>query len=232
MLPMKVTNKPMFGFAVPAALLAAGVCSVMSFFYDGMLSALGIDVSRSCMIPDSASGLIYAFIANVLIVPIASELCTHGVILQLIRQFGDGTALCLTSIIIAASAYDITVFMFEAAVSFVIGYFIIRTGSVLTGVIMRIAVRAYAFVFCLLDSRTPPEYSETFVRAFLFLTLMIGLVSTVRFLYSHSDKFAMTIKTGYMSFGRKVLETACNIPIVIWFTLTFLVTVFNIRFIN
>ncbi len=232
MLPMKVTNKPMFGFAVPAALLTAGVCAVMSFFYDGLLSTLGIDVSRSQMIPDSASGMVYAFIANVLIVPIVSELCTHGVILQLIRQFGDGTALFLTSIIIAASAYDITVFMFEAAASFVIGYFIIRTGSVLTGVIMRVTVRAYAFALCLLDSRIDSEYSETFLRAFLFLTLMIGLVSTVRFLYFHSDRFSMTIKTGYMSFGRKVLETAGNIPMVIWFTLTFLVTIFNLRFIN
>lgn len=232
MLPMKVTNKPMFRFAVPAALLTAGVCSVMSLFYNRLLSTLNIEASSPYIIPDSASGIIYAFIANVLIVPIVSELCTHGVIMQLIRQFGDGTALCLTSLIIAASAYDITIFMFEAAASFVIGYFIIRTGSVLTGVIMRVAVSAYVFAFCLIKSLTPSEYSETVLMAFLFVTLMIGLAAAVRFLYFRSDSFSMTIKTGYMSFGRKVLETAGNIPMVIWFTLTFLVTVFNIRFLN
>ncbi len=230
-LPTKVTNKPMFRFSVPAALLTAGVCSVLSFFLNNILSMFRIDVSKQLTVSADAGGLLYVIIAQTLIVPIVSELCTHGVILQAVRQFGDGTALCFTSIVIAASTYDITQFFFAAASAFVIGYFIIRTGSVITGIIMRVTIRACIYVLSYLAHFVDPLYSGVLIRAFIFLILSVGLVFTVRFLYIHSDSFSMTIKADYMSFGRKVLETATSVPIVIWFTLTFLVTAHNIKFI-
>lgn len=231
MLPTRVTNKPMFRFSVPAALLTAGVCTVLSFFYNHLLSLFGIDVSRRLTVSADTNGLMYIIIVQTLIVPIVSELCTHGVILQAVRQFGDGTALCFTSIVIAASTYDITKFFFAAASAFVIGYFIIRTGSVITGIIMRVTIRACIYILSYLAYFTDPLYSSVLIRAFIFLILSVGLLFTVRFLYIHSDSFAMTIKADYMSFGRKILETATSVPIVIWFTLTFLVTAHNIKFI-
>ena len=143
MLPTRVTNKPMFGFAVPAALLTAGVCSVMAFFYNRVLIMFKIDPMPSYTIGTSSNGIVYTILVPMLIVPVISELCTHGVTLQLVRQFGDGTAIFITSLIIATSTYDIVSFPFAAATSFVAGYFVIRTGSVITGIIMRIITRAY-----------------------------------------------------------------------------------------
>lgn len=230
MLPTKVTNKPMFGFSFFAALFTAGVCSVMAYFYNGILGVFRIDAISSYTVSADSDGIAYTIIVSILAVPIISELCSHGVILQLVRQFGDGTAIFVTSLIIAASSYDIVSFPFVAAASFVTGYFVIRTGSVITGIIMRIITRAYVCVLCYISFYADPSYSAVIMRAFVFVTIMIGLIASVWFLYNKSDSFSMKIKPGYMSFGRKILEAATCIPVVIWFALTFFVTALNIKF--
>lgn len=230
MLPTKVTNKPMFEFSFFAALFTAGVCAVMTFFYNGILGVFRIDAMPSYTVSADSDGIAYTIIVCVLAVPIISEFCTHGVILQLVRQFGDGTAIFVTSLIIAASSYDIVSFPFVAATSFVTGYFVIRTGSVITGVIMRVITRAYVCVLCYISFYADPAYSAVLMRAFVFVTIMIGLIASVWFLYNKSDSFSMRIKPGYMSFGRKILEAATCIPVVIWFAMTFLVTALNIKF--
>lgn len=232
MLPTRVINKPMFGFAAPAALFTAGVCSVLAFFYNRILTVLKIDPMPSYTIGEDTNSIVYTVLVSMLIVPVISELVAHGVILQLVRQFGDGTAIFISSLIIATSTYDIVSFPFAAVTSFVAGYFVIRTGSVITGIVMRVVTRGYICVLCYISYYADPAYNAVITRAFVLLTLMIGLIAAVNFLYSKSDSFTMTIKPGYMSFGRKILEAATCIPVVIWFALTFLVTVFNIKFVS
>lgn len=232
MLPTSVTNKSMFRFAAPAALLVASVCSLMAYFYYKVLSVFGIDTESSYAVSGSTEGVLYAVIIHILIIPIISELCTHGVILQLVRQFGDGTALFFTSLIIAASTYDIVQIPFAALTSFAAGYFIIRTGSVITGIIMRTVTRAYVYAFCYIKFCMVPLYGTTVMTAFMLLTLTVGLVSTVWFLYNRSDRFAMTIRPSYMSFSSKLLEAATSIPVVIWLAMTFIITAVNIKFIS
>lgn len=229
-LPTGITNKSMFRFAAPAALLIASVCSVMAYFYHKVIAVFRIDTESSYTVSGDAEEILYAVIIHILIIPIISELCTHGVVLQLVRQFGDGTALFFTSLIIAASTYDIVQIPFAVIISFAAGYFIIRTGSVITGIIMRIVTRAYVYAFCYIKFCMEPLYGTTVTTVFIFLALTVGLVSTIWFLYNRSDRFTMTIKPSYMSFSSKILEAATSIPVVIWLAITFLVTAVNIKF--
>ena len=85
-------------------------------------------------------------------------------------------------------------------------------------------------MLCYINYYTDSAYSAIIMRSFVFLTIMIGLIAAVNFLYGKSDSFTMRIRPGYMSFGRKILEAATCIPVVIWLALTFLVTAFNIKF--
>lgn len=231
MLPTKVTNKPMFMVSVPVMLLVSGVCCVMSMLYELLLSAAGISAVHSLFLPQSASWAVYFVITQIVVIPFAIELCTRGIILQLTRQFGDGTALIISSLITAMLSYDITKFFFSFITSIIIGYFTIRTGSVLTAVVMRIVYRAYIYAFYFIYFKTDPEYSPALSAAFLLVTISIGLVFMIRFLYIHSDCFGMTMKTRYMSFGKKMLIIATNIPMIMWLTAVFILSMVNLSFI-
>ena len=230
MLPTKITNKPMFGFSIPAALLMAGSCWIMSFFYRQVLFYCHINGTQSLFIPEKTSDLIYLLVVQILIVPAVSEFCTHGVILQLTRQFGDGTALVITGLITAFLTYDITQIPVALVSSLVIGYFTIRTGSVITAVIMSSVQKLYIYAMYFITNIVDEVYRATLIKSSLFIALVIGISAAVHFLYNHSDRFGMTIKARYMSMGRKVLTAASCIPLIIWFTLTFVVTILNLDF--
>lgn len=228
MLPLKITNKPMFAASIPIMLLICGVCTAMSTVYEQILGILKISAERSILIPEKASDIIYLIITQIIIIPIFSEISSRGVILQFTRQFGDGAALLITSFITAALYYDITrtCFMFIAAIT--IGYFTIRTGSVLTAIIMRITLHAFAYVIYFLNYTLDNELA---VILMLLITIAAGFIFTVIFLYRHSDSFGMNLSSRYMTYDQKLLAFLTSFPIIIWITAIFIISLFNIKFI-
>ena len=229
MFPIKITNKPMFRFSIPAILLVTGTCSLMSYFYEELLSIFNINTSRSLMVPTETDNLVL-FLIQMLLVSIVSELCTHGVFLQFTRQFGDGTALIITSIIYAVCTYDITMMPFTFVTTMVIGYFTIRTGSVLTAVTMRAIQRFFVYALYFFDYVADDSYSGTIIATLFFAAIVIGLTGSIHFFCNHSDRFGITLKDRYMSASAKVLCAASCIPLIVWFTLSFVMTILNLNF--
>lgn len=229
MLPMKITNKPMFRYCIPATLLVVSGCSVLSFFYEQLLSFFNISSARSLVIPKEPDNYVL-FIISMILVSVVSEICTHGVFLQLTRQFGDGTALIATSIIFSICTYDITTMPFTFITATVIGYFTIRTGSVITALTMRIIQRFFVYTLYFLDYMVDDSYSSMFVAAFFFITTVVGLIGTVHFFCKYSDRFNLTIKGRYMSASSKILTAVSCVPLIVWFTISFVITILNIDF--
>ncbi len=227
MLPTRISNKPMFFASVPIMLLICGVCSAMSMLYEHLLAALRIDTSRTLFFPDDAKGIILMAAANIIIIPTISELCTRGVILQFTRQFGDGIAIIITSIITSSMCYDITQFCFIFIASVAIGYFTIRTGSVLTAVVMRITMSLFGYTLYYFDYI---RNSYLPIMLVVFLAIIIGFVFAIIFLYKYSDRFGMKISSRYMTYDKKMLAFFTSAPIIIWLTLNFIITLMNIKF--
>lgn len=226
-MPMKVINKQMFRICVPTMLMVLGVCSVMSLFFRQIMIFMNITAVRSFILPEHADDIVYMIIVTLILTPIASEICCRGIFLQLLRQFGDGTAIIISSIATAVVCCDLSRFGTTFVTSIIIGYFTIRTGSVLTAVIMRITVRFYIYALYYLDNHTDPEHSRIMIMAFLFVTITVGLVVFVRFLYYHSDCLGMTLKSRYIPFGKKMMTMITNIPILMWLTSVAVFTIIN-----
>ena len=225
MLPMKIGNKPMFKVCVPNALLICGVCCCMSEIFQRLFQIT--PAADRISLPESGFGWAYIIVTQIIIIPVISELCSGGIILQLMRQFGDGVALVLTSFITAAFSYDISQFLFYFAVAITIRYFTIRTGSVLAGAVMRLTLSVYTFGLFFVGYKTEASHGRTFSILYLFVTLIIGLVFTIRFLYRHSDCFGVTMRSRYMSFGRKMMWIITSVPIILWITAALIITLLN-----
>lgn len=230
-LPMKVTNKPMFGACIPSILLVTGVCSVMSLFFRQILNYFHITTVSTFILPEHLDDIIYMIAVQLILTPLASEICCRGIFLQLLRQFGDGTAIIISSIVTTAVCCDVSKFGVSFVTSIVIGYFTIRTGSVLTAFVMRITVRFYIYILYLLEKYTDPAYSRTLIMAFIFATVTVSLILLVHFLYHHSDCFGMAMRSRYIPFGKKMLTMITNIPILMWLTSVTVFTIINHGFV-
>ena len=225
MLPMRIGNKPMFKACVPAAILIGGVCCCMSEVLRRVFQMT--DTSLQTKFPTTGFGWAYVIVTHIIIIPVISELCSGGIILQLMRQFGDGVALVLTSFISAAFCYDFSQFLFYFAAVITIRYFTIRTGSVLAGAVMRLTLSLYTFGLLLIRYKTEERSGRIFSILYLFVTLIAGIVLTVRFLYRHSDCFGVTMKSRYMSFGQKMICIITSIPVILWITAALIITMLN-----
>lgn len=230
MIPTNINNRPLFRAAIPISLLASGVCIALSAIYKVILGNAGLDSMQGIHLPKDPVVFAVAIIINVAIIPVASEIYTRGTIMQLLRQFGDGFAIIVTSVLTAMAAYDIKQFCYVFVTSVVIGYFTLRTGSVITAVVMRIVSKAFIYLVYCLDEYIGGELSGILIMMLLFLSIMTGLMVLVGFMRKHSDKLGMSLKPRYLSLSRKALSALTNIPVVIGTTVMIIITIINIKF--
>lgn len=230
MIPTKITNKTLFKYAVPVMLLAVGLCSAASGIYGEMLSFLRIQPEKLFYDPESKAVLVLFLIVHVIIIPIISEIHTRGALLQLLRQFGDGFAILFTALLTALISYNINSFCFIFITSVIIGYFTVRTGSVITAVLMRITVHAISYGIYMIDEMVNEDIQGLVIMLVLFVTIGAGLVCFIRLLCKHSDCFGLNFKSRYLGFSDKCGIIASSVPVVAGFTIIIIHTIMNIKF--
>lgn len=227
-MPMKIVNKPMFRASVPFAVLISSVCCSMLIIFAAMFrTTLNSPLPP---IPDSPGMLAYLVLTHVIIIPAISELCSGGAVMQLLRQFGDDFALFVTSFITAAFSYDPMQFLFYFTAAVSIRYFTIRSGSLLTGVIMRLTLSVYSFILCYINFSMDVSDRRPFIMAYMLVTLLIGIVFAIRFLYLRSDCFGLAIRSRFMPFGKKLRYVLTSIPIILWISLALIMVMLRAVF--
>lgn len=229
MIPTKITNKTLFKYAVPVMLLSAGLCAAVSGVYGEILSFCHIKKDKLFMIPESKAVLVLFLIVHIIIIPIISEIHTRGALLQLLRQFGDGFAIIVTASLTAMISYNLNSFFYIFISSLVIGYFTVRTGSVITAVLMRITARVVSYVIFWVDEMANEEIEGLVLMGVMFVTIAVGLVCFIRLLCKHSDSFGLNFKSRYLEFSDKCGIVASSIPVVVGFTIIIIHTILNIN---
>lgn len=231
MIPTRITNKTLFRYAIPAMLFTAGCCTAASGVYDRILAFCGISKDKLFDIPDSKAVLVLFLIVHIIVIPIISEIHTRGALLQLLRQFGDGFAIVVTALLTALITYNLSTFCYVFVTSIVIGYFTVRTGSVVTAVLMRITAAAISFGLFMISEFVSEEDAGLIVMIVLFVMLTVGLVSFVKLLINDSNSFALSFKKRYLRFSDKCGIAASSIPFVVGFTIIAIHTIININFV-
>ena len=229
MMPTKIINKPMFKIAVPVMLMVSGISAAATGVYEQVLGILHIVPREDIHLPQGTGETIFCIIVNMLIIPAISEIYTRGTVMQLLRQFGDGMAVIFTAFLTAMITYNPHQFCYVFVTSLVIGYFTLRTGSVVTAVIMRIVARVFAYAAYAIDTALPAEIDGVIEMAFIFICIMTGLIVFIRFLFQHSDKLGMSLESRYLSLSEKLLTAFTCVPIVIGMTMMIIIVLMRVK---
>ncbi len=231
MIPTRITNRTLFKYAVPVMLFAAGCCTSASGVYERILRFVGIEKDKLFDMPDSKAVLVFYLILHIVLIPIISEIHTRGALLQLLRQFGDGFAIVITALLTSLITYNLSTFCFVFVSSLVIGYFTVRTGSVITAILMRITMAAVSYGVFMIDELASEENSGLIVMTVMFVILAVGLVSFIKLLIDYSNNFSLNFKGRYLSFTDKCGIIASSIPVVVGSTIIIIHTIINITFV-
>ncbi len=221
MIPIKISNKPLFAESIFMAMLIFGIITVFSGFSFFSAPLMGINPANRIWIPKNKTILFFSSLLFTIIIPVISELIHRGVFMQTLRQFGDGYALLLTSVIAALTASNVHAFLFIMTYSLVIGYFTMRSGSILTAIMMRIVIScgSYWMTYIKLTQRLPKNYL-TISIAVTLIFLIIGIISVIVFTRHHSNKINLPIYTMYMTQKEKFMCCIANPYVLVWIALT------------
>lgn len=221
LMPMKIYNKPLFGIAAPMAMLTFGIATVLSNIQHTFVSSIGIDPNFSVWIPQSRLCFVLSALLSAVVIPIISEIIHHGIILQILKQFGDGYALILTSIIAAATTGNYHSFLFIFTTMLIIGFFVVRTGSLTTGFIMRIITSSTVYFLTVLRCSQPPEGVYMTVTAVLLLVyITVGFIAVAMFIKRHSNKISLPLYKMYLDTHERIMCCLTNASVLMWISLT------------
>lgn len=206
-LPMKIYDREAFGLAVPAALMCFPLLSAFSGLFNRLLSIVGI-LPYNNIVPhmNTQAGTIAAIIISVIYVPFISELLMRGMILHSLRQFGDAYAILISAIVSTLCMHNLTQMCYVFVSAVIIGHFALRTGSMVTAVIMRIIFKIGATSAWYAERYLSAENNTLFIGITFTVCITIGLISIFRFISSNRRSIGLTAIETELTLKEKLLE--------------------------
>lgn len=176
------------------SLFIALACSVIGYVaslaVSAFLSLFGVmPVMADFSFPDDALSAFFFVLNITLIAPITEEIVFRGVIMHLLRRFGDCFALLLSSLLFAAVHMNFLQMPNALIMGLVIGYFTLCTGSLWTGVCIHILNNSLVLLLNgVLNSVA--EMQQLLILLIVYsLYLIVGIAAFVILLKQHSNLF-------------------------------------------
>lgn len=202
----------------PMELLSAIVLTMMLSVGCGLLSVTNSDELKKYKIICNAVGvddtrMILYTLFTVLVMPILIELLLHGPMFQALRQFGDAFAILAVTILSAVIMHSPEDALRIAIMTLTFSYFVIRTGSFWTAVILHIVHEIYMFTLF---------YLETFESEFtlwrwimMLLPCVIGiLVGAYMLFHEPETEHTLPKNPTFLKMSDKCITFFSSIPMV------------------
>ena len=127
--------------------------------------------------------LLFYLLITLFIVPLLMELLLHGCIFQVLRQFGDLTAVILTTILAALLTHNMQDAIRIGVITLVISYFMVQTGSFLTAIFLHVIHEIYMFALYYVEVAT-----DAFSMQWWLLILIPCIMGTGAVIYLLIDR--------------------------------------------
>lgn len=231
--PVKVVHSQPYKSAAPFAMVMVAVVTFLNAMYMNVLSFINItETTGPFYFPSSASGQFVMVLTDLLLIPIVSEICLRGVLMQSLRQYGDAFALLMTSLIASFMTHDITQSCSIFIMSLCIGYFVLETGSVKTGIIMRVTYRIIMYIQFLFPYFIPSEWLALVHSCYLLTMVLAGLVWLIIVNSGKRDFIMLKMNKTYLSVKEKIQCMFTSQTMVLWLVFTYILTLSQLRFLG
>ncbi len=220
-IPLRRVDPRLMTGAVLAAAAAGVIGGWANTAADRLFYGLGIEFLNTFEVPGSVPGLVVYVINMTLIPAVFEEIAFRGMLMQSLRRFGDGFAL-LASALLFALAHQIPVSMPNAfLMGLVIGYFVLFTGSVTTGILIHLTHNLLVTLTGLF-AYLPSQAAELAFGGFDLFCLILGLGALAELMCRYPGIFSLrgpcTVNPG----EQKLRVFLCSIPMFLFYVVILL----------
>lgn len=202
------------GASMVGSMINGSLTYVMEYLFD--LTPTTPDMSAPVGI---APNIVY--VLSMTVAPgIFEEMMFRGVIMQSLRRFGDGFALCMSSVLFGMIHGNIIQGSNAILLGLVMGYFVLRTGSILTSMIIHCFYNGFIIMFNYMMDYMTLEQSSMFDSAIFTVYLLLGVAGVVYMLVKEKG-FVRLIPSNYpLTTGQKVRTFTFAVTIILFILLT------------
>jgi membrane protease YdiL (CAAX protease family) len=133
----------------------------------------------SIPMPTGAAPFIAYFFISVVAPTILEEAVFRGVMLQSLRRFGDNFAVWVTSILFALIHGNLLQGPYALLLGLVMGYFVVRSGSIWPAIIIHFINNLIVFVFQFVQWRGGQELFEFAAVTLFIASVILGIIGVV-----------------------------------------------------
>jgi hypothetical protein len=163
---------------------------------------------------------------DIFIVSIFIEILIHGIIMTVLRQFGNIFAIIFTTVISVMMLGSFPACFSYGFLTLLTGIFFIRSGSILTGVAIRIAYELYFFCMMLIHNGDSPNVNILTAYYMCIILVMACLICVIYTARRNRNLIVVNSNT-VMSSKEKTGVFMSTIPMVAWITISFIFTALN-----
>ena|GEM_PF-700721 len=156
---------------------------------------------------------------EIIIVSVLIELFLHGSLFHVLRQFGDIFALISTTAISIIIIHNYAQCIPFALMTLISGIFILRSGSIITGFLVRIIFNIYFFSIMMINNNLNTNLSLT-KSYFMSIFFLAGVLGCTVFYRKHSRKTKLVNNSTYLTFYEKLSAFTVSLPMVTWIALS------------
>lgn len=213
-------DKNDFFLLIPIAIM---VCFIGSIF-TGLLSTVfdacfGIEFFQPEDTSDysTLSGIIVAEFATAVIPALVEEFAIRGVVMQSLRRYGDRFAVIMSSFVFALMHGNMVQIPFAFIAGIALGYAVIKTGSLWTGIIVHFINNSMAVLSMVAFDNLSERGSTIFTVGMYSVVFILGLICAGLYCKKNSNIF-YGFSNGniyYLNNGEKAKSFIANVPMAL-----------------
>ncbi len=230
MYPIKIINKPLFKLTVPVIMFFIGTSYVLTRLLIFLMDAMNINTNISQYYNSfNTKYSILFFIITVILTPIISEFGIRCIFVQILRQFGDIFAIIIVSAVTAMMTFNLSSFCYIFINSVAVSYFLLRTGSIISSIIMRIMINLVDFIIINLYYNIDHTSFDLITSSMCLIFIIIGIICIKLYAKKHTEKLDMKISTQHLPVSEKIITMLSSKAILISISLIFILFILNLK---
>lgn len=200
--------------AVPAGFAICMAGNIATGWFITLVEGAGVTLTApAAAVPGDPAGIAFHIIQIAVVPALIEEFALRGVVMQPLRRYGDTFAVIASSIIFALMHGNLIQAPFALIAGIGLGYFVISTGSIWTGVIIHFLNNLFSVIITLVQSNTEQSVDFAYTLT-LSIALVVGLGCVVAYRFAGSRyRFRRTVLP--LRLGQKTAAYAFTVPMVI-----------------
>ena len=215
-IPMGVPKKAAF---LPVVVFAGfGLCfvgNIITTYLDviiEMLTGSGLDSIPLPETPKNPLGIFLFFLSTAVVPALIEEVALRGIIMQPLRRYGDWYAILCSALIFGLMHCNLVQIPFAMIAGIVIGYAVIVTESVWTGVIIHFLNNGFSVLVSIMADFYGPDSIQSRICNIVYYVIMVSGCACAYFVYKKFRdtpmKTSPLINSGKKFYGNPPLFSA------------------------